>query len=89
MTSHSLSFHYSDSDELIREGDRIFIDGHRASVELVCLPGTESAHAYSCEDTGGLLIMLEGGILCLEPIGVSAFVVKQVDGDSASANGFC
>jgi hypothetical protein len=78
MADHQLTFCYSDTDVLIEVGDRIVLDGHRGTVEEVCLPGTDLARTYSCEDTGGLLILFEGGILVLEPIGVFAFVEQQI-----------
>jgi hypothetical protein len=68
---------YTDSEELIQVNDRIILDSdHTGVIEKVIEPRTEAAKAYSCEETGGLLILFDKIGLVLEPFGVSGFIER-------------
>jgi len=72
-----VSARYADGSP-IRLDDEILLDGeHCGTVQGIFEPATDDAVAYSCGDTGGLLIMLEHGILVLEPFGHLAFVERR------------
>jgi hypothetical protein len=57
---------YSESSNPITQGDRISVDGNLGFVKLVCLPKTNESHYYSCQETGGILVLYDNGILILE-----------------------
>lgn len=77
MPSDRLGYNYNDSDELIKEGDLIVLDGHPGRVRGVFLPETRSAEDYNCEDTGGILVLYDDGVLALHPIGYSHQIRKR------------
>ena len=68
---------YSNSLEFVKKGDLVIVDDRPGKVEEVCLPGTLLADSFSCEDTGGLLIRYDDGILVLEPFGNKHWIKKQ------------
>ena len=72
-----ISAEYSDTGQLVRKGELVFVDGNPGRVEEVCQPGTELARNYACEETGGLLILFDDGILELRPFGYFGNISRQ------------
>jgi hypothetical protein len=69
MSSDVLSWKYSDSDESVRKGDVVMVDDRCGVVQELCMPDSPEAENYYCEDTGGVLIKFEDGLLELLPFG--------------------
>ncbi|MBX9655313.1 hypothetical protein K2Y11_17000 [bacterium] len=75
-----ISPNYSDSGNPIAVGDKVLIDDlHSGTVVEIFAPGTEDAKAYSCFETGGLLLKLDRYGLALERFGNSSDVTKIID----------
>jgi hypothetical protein len=72
-----ISEKYNDSKEPIKEGDLVLVDGRPGRVEGVFMANTQLADDYSCEDTGGVLILCDDGILELHPFGNYGPVIKR------------
>jgi len=71
--------HYSNSGEPIAVGHRVLIDDHPGSVVGIFAPGTEDAKAYSCFETGGLLLEMDEYGLVLEPFGNASDVTHFIE----------
>lgn len=69
MSHATPSWNYSDSDTPIEKGHLVTVDGRSGVVGEVCMPGSREAKNYYCEDTGGLLVRFEDGLLELLPFG--------------------
>lgn len=71
---------YDDSEEFVKKGDWVYVDDLRGQIKEVCLPKSRLARAYSCQDSGGLLILFEDGILELRNFGAEADFRKAPPG---------
>ncbi len=69
MSEEILGCLYTNSQEPIKKGDLVLVDDLHGRVDEVCMPGSELADSFNCEDTGGLLILFEDGVLSLLPFG--------------------
>ncbi|HTI70128.1 MAG TPA: hypothetical protein VMF06_09185 [Candidatus Limnocylindria bacterium] len=77
MSDEMLGPCYTDSSIAIKRGDRVNVDGEKGQIGEVCLPHTELARDYSCEETGGLLVQFDDGILALLPFGFWHWAVRS------------
>jgi hypothetical protein len=68
---------YTGSSELIKKGDSVFVEERGGQIEEVCLPHTQLARDYSCENSGGILILFDDGILELLPFGLDYCVKRR------------
>jgi hypothetical protein len=68
---------FYDTGELIRVGDVIYIDNHRGVVEGVFEPGTSDARAFSCDETGGVLVKTDEFGLMLEQFGDYGYLTAR------------
>jgi len=75
---------YAGSSELIKKGDWIYLEGEEwgGQVKEVCLPHTELARAYNCEETGGILVLFDDGILALLDFGSDHCIKRRRAGSS-------
>jgi hypothetical protein len=78
MAQDALNWKYSDCDELVKKGDSVIVDDRSGVVEEVCIAGSQLAENYYCEDTGGLLIKFEDGLLELLPFGYYHRITKSL-----------
>jgi hypothetical protein len=85
MEQDVLHWIYSDSKEPIQNGDLVYIDGLPALIEGVYFPKTTAAKDCYCEDTGGLLVLYDDGILVLLPFGHHHRVTRRCDHRNAHA----
>jgi hypothetical protein len=69
MSNATVGWNYSDTDTPIEKGHPVTVDDRPGVVEEVCMPGSREARNYYCEDTGGLLVRFEDGLLELLPFG--------------------
>ncbi len=53
---------------VVSDSDLISVDGNSGVIEKVILPGSADSRDYSCEDSGGLLINFDDGVLALIPL---------------------
>jgi hypothetical protein len=77
MSKDLLGGKYNDSQKPVQKGDLVLVDNDPGQIEEVCSPGTELARNYSCEETGGLLIQFDDGILALLPYGHYHRITKR------------
>ncbi len=77
MPDVALSWKYSDSDEPLKKGDSVILDNRSGLIEEVCMPGSQPAENHCCEETGGLLVRFEDGLLELLPFGHHHRIVKK------------
>ena len=68
---------YYDTGETIKKGDIVFLDNHRGIVEAVFDPRTKDAAAYSCFQTGGILIKTDEFGLMLVEFGDYAYLTAN------------
>jgi hypothetical protein len=70
---------YTGSSELIKQGDSIYVEDEElgGQVKEVCLPHTQLAKDYSCEETGGILVLFDDGILELLPFGLDYRIKRR------------
>lgn len=76
MSEHELGSVYTDSLLPVEKGDSVLVDDWKAQIQEVCFPCTQLARDYSCEETGGLLILSHDGILVLLPFGTYHTITK-------------
>ena len=69
MSNEILGYRYHDSTVLIKKGDAVLFDGQMARIEDVCMPHTQLADSFCCEETGGLLIQLDNNVTTMIPFG--------------------
>ena len=79
-----ISWKYNDSHDVIKKGDLVFYDNLPGRIEEVCMPDTQLAEYFSCEDTGGLLIQFDDGPLVLEPFGQKNRVIRRNNNERQS-----
>jgi hypothetical protein len=70
---------YTGSSELIKKGDSVYVKDEElgGQVKEVCLPHTQLARDYSCEETGGILVLFDDGILELLPFGLDYCIKRR------------
>ena len=68
---------YYDTGEVIKVGDVIYLDNHRGVVEGVFEPETEDSRAFSCEETGGILVKMDEFGLMLTQFGDYAYLTSN------------
>ena len=76
MPIETLASIYNASKEFINVGDYAMVDDRAGYIREVCMPGTVIAEHYCCEESGGLLIEFENGLLELLPFGHHHRIVK-------------
>jgi len=84
MPDDLLGTHYSDSLKPLRKGDLVLVDDREGRVEELCLPQSQVARDYSCEDTGGVLIQFDDGILALLRFGTYHRIVQATGHNDSS-----
>ena len=77
MDNSVISSTYDDSQEHVKAGDLVLLDGHPGRVEGVFMPGTSQAADCHCEDTGALSILFDDGISVIYPFGHLHVFTKQ------------
>lgn len=77
MNDEVIGPNYTGSTTPICKGDRVSLDLRSGLVELVALPRSEDAIAYSCEESGGVLVLFDDGILELIPFGFYHKISKE------------
>ena len=68
---------YYDTREVIKVGEVIYLDNHRGVVEGIFEPGTADSKAFSCEETGGILVKTEEFGLMLTQFGDYAYLTSN------------
>jgi hypothetical protein len=78
MDDDVLSQKYTGSSELVKKGDSVYVEDRGGLVKEVCLPHTKLARDYSCEETGGILILFDDGVLELLPFGLNYCIKRRL-----------
>lgn len=82
MSADLLSNRDSESGKLLCKGDRVRVDNLKGRVEEVCPPNSPISRDFSCDDTGGVLIQFDDGVLALLPFGTHHRIVIDAPGVS-------
>lgn len=69
MQDDQVSPWYAASRSPVMPGDCIALDGHAGRVEQVCMAGSEAAAYIDCEESGGLVIRFDDGVVAVIPFG--------------------
>lgn len=78
MSGDVLSWEFADSGEPVTKGDVVMVDDRSGVVQELCMPNSHEAENYYCEDTGGLLIKFDDGLLELLPFGHHHRLTKHI-----------
>ena len=77
MSEQVIGPNYTETSVPLRAGDRVIFDCRHGLIEHVCPPASQLAAAYSCEETGGVVIIFDDSIRELIPFGTHNIIHKE------------
>ena len=83
METERLTSHYPATLEAVKKGDQILLDGERGEIEGVFEKGSEGASDHACEESGGILVLMEKTGLLLFPFG-TCHCIERVGKDHST-----